>query len=158
MSNTSHILNIADAPMSDNGNDGRYATKRARITDMIGMEKLACSLYSVPPGNTAFPYHTHANAEELCIILEGEGTLRQDGVEYPIKAGDIIAAPVTTAHQLLNTSNRDLKYLCIASNEAVDIVLYPDSKKIGALADGFVDPVRYFADQDSAVDYYKGET
>jgi uncharacterized cupin superfamily protein len=115
--------------MSDNGNDGRYATKRARITDMIGMEKLACSLYSVPPENTAFPYHTHASAEKLCIILEGEGTLRQDGVEYPIKAGDIIAAPVTTAHQLLNTSNRDLKYLCIASDEAVDIVLYPDSKK-----------------------------
>jgi uncharacterized cupin superfamily protein len=59
---------------------------------------------------------------------------------------------------LLNTSNRDLKYLCVASNEAVDIVLYPDSKKIGALADGFADPLRYFADQDSAVDYYKGET
>jgi uncharacterized cupin superfamily protein len=129
MRNTSPILNIANAPMSDNLNAGRYAIKRARITDMIGMEKLACSLYSVPPENTAFPYHTHASAEKLCIILEGEGTLRQDGVEYPIKAGDIIAAPVTTAHQLLNTSNRDLKYLCIASDEAVDIVLYPDSKK-----------------------------
>ena len=40
MSNTSSILNIANAPMSDNRNAGRYATKRARITDMIGMEKL----------------------------------------------------------------------------------------------------------------------
>ena len=29
---------------------------------------------------------------------------------------------------------------------------------IGALAGGFADPVRYFADQDAAVDYYKGET
>jgi uncharacterized cupin superfamily protein len=146
MSNTSPMLNIANAPMSDNRNAGRYATKRARITDMTGMEKLACSLYSAPPAHTAFPYHTHANAEELCAILEGKGMPRQDGVEYPIKAGDIIAAPVTTAHQLLNTSNSDLKYLCVASNEAVDIVLYPDSKKIGALADGFADPARYFAD------------
>jgi uncharacterized cupin superfamily protein len=146
MSNTLPILNIANAPMSDNGNAGRYATKRTRITDMIGMEKLACSLYSVPPRHTAFPYHTHANAEELCVILKGKGTLRKDGVEYPTKAGDIIAAPVTTAHQFLNTSNSDLKFLCVASNEAVDIVLNPDSKKIGALADGFADPVRYFAD------------
>jgi uncharacterized cupin superfamily protein len=158
MSKTSPILNIADAAMSDNGDGGRYATQRARITNMIGMQKLACSLYSVPPGNTAFPYHAHANAEELCVILEGEGTLRQDGAEYPIKAGDIIAAPVTSAHQILNTSNSDLKYLCVANNEAVDVVLYPDSKKIGALAGDFAEPVRYFADQDSAVDYYKGET
>ncbi|MBT5666303.1 MAG: cupin domain-containing protein [Rhodospirillaceae bacterium] len=158
MNKTSPILNIADAAMSDNGDGGRYATQRARVTNMIGMQKLACSLYSVPPGNTAFPYHAHANAEELCVILEGEGTLRQDGAEYAIKAGDIIAAPVTSAHQILNTSNSDLKYLCVATNEAVDVVLYPDSKKIGALAGGFAEPVRYFADQDSAVDYYKGET
>ena len=109
MNKTSPILNIADAAMSDNGDGGRYATQRARVTNMIGMQKLACSLYSVPPGNTAFPYHAHANAEELCVILEGEGTLRQDGAEYAIKAGDIIAAPVTSAHQILNTSNSDLK-------------------------------------------------
>jgi hypothetical protein len=38
MRNTSPILNIANAPMSDNLDAGRYAIKRARITDMIGME------------------------------------------------------------------------------------------------------------------------
>jgi uncharacterized cupin superfamily protein len=158
MNKSSPIININNVEMHDNGDGGRYATKRARITDMIGMEKLACSLYTVAPGKTAFPYHAHANAEELCIFLEGEGALRQDGVEHAVKAGDIIAAPVTTAHQLVNTSTQELKYLCVATNESVDVVLYPDSNKIGALAGGFNEPVRYFAEQGAAVDYYKGET
>ncbi|MBL4721820.1 MAG: cupin domain-containing protein [Alphaproteobacteria bacterium] len=158
MSSQSPIVNINDVELRDNGNSGRYATKRTRITDMIGMQKLACSLYTVAPGKTAFPYHAHANAEELCIILEGECTLRQDGIKYDVKAGDIIAAPVTAAHQLVNTSDQELKYLCVASNESVDVVLYPDSNKIGALASGFDEPVRYFAEQSAAVDYYKGET
>ena len=48
------------------GYEGRYA----RVGRPAGAERLGASLYEVPPGNSACPYHWHAANEEMLIVLE----------------------------------------------------------------------------------------
>jgi uncharacterized cupin superfamily protein len=89
----------------------------------------------VPPGKRAFPFHRHHVIDELFYILEGEGTCRIGDRTYPVRAGDLIASPAgTEAHQLVNSSNRELRYLSFSTLGSVDIVEYPDSGKMAAAA------------------------
>jgi uncharacterized cupin superfamily protein len=158
MSETGPIMNLGEAPMKSGGNGGKFDFKHCRIGPAIGMQKLGCSLFVVPPGKIAFPYHAHSVSEEMCIILEGSGTLRHDGQVHPIRAGDVIASPVGKAHQIINSSENDLRYIVISNNEpAVDVVLYPDSDKIGAVSTAFGKTLWHVTRRRAATGYYDGE-
>lgn len=73
------ITNVDQALTDAGGQGDKFAFNYRRIGPLIGLQKLACSVYSVAPGKRAFPYHAHAVTEELFIVLSGSGTLRQDG-------------------------------------------------------------------------------
>jgi uncharacterized cupin superfamily protein len=73
--------------------------------------------------------------DELFFVVSGEGEYRFGETTVPIRSGDIVAAPAgTQAHQLINTGSNDLRYLGISTGGAVDVVDYPDSKKIAIAA------------------------
>jgi uncharacterized cupin superfamily protein len=63
------------------------------------------------------------------------------------------------SHQLLNTGDTPLRYLCFSTLLPTEVVGYPDSKKIGAM--GFTatgeSMVRIMVREESHVDYYDGE-
>ena len=158
MSEIRPIMNHADAPTKTGGNGDKFAFTQCRIGPLIGLQKLGCSLYIVPAGRVAFPYHAHSIMEEMCVILEGTGKLRQEGQEYPIRAGDVIASQVGKAHQIINNSAEDLRYLVVSNNEPVDVVLYPDSDKIGAISSAFGKTLWHFTRRDAATGYYDGES
>jgi uncharacterized cupin superfamily protein len=62
-------------------------------------------------------------------------------------------------HQLINTSNTDLRYLVVSTMEYPDLSEYPDSNKIGAYSSSAADGgFRALYQKDSNVDYYRGET
>ncbi|NIO39646.1 MAG: cupin domain-containing protein, partial [Burkholderiales bacterium] len=69
------------------------------------------------PGKRAWPYHAHYVIEEMFYILEGEGTLRHAGKEYPIRAGDFICSPADPEqpHQIINTSDKSLTYIALGT-------------------------------------------
>ena len=70
-------------------------------------------------------------------MLEGRGRLRLADGEHPFRAGDFIAAPaggVETAHQIINYSDQPLTYLCVSTMIEPEVVQYPDSGKLGAMA------------------------
>ena len=150
-------INLADAPMKLGGNGGRFVHNGCRLGPKIGLKTLGCGLYVLPPGKRGFPYHAHSLIEEMFYILEGSGTLRHDGQEYPIRAGDVIASPVGKPHQLVNTSDADLKYLAISSNVLADVVIYPDSNKVQAISGAFPKTLRHVTKLSDATDYYAGE-
>ena len=53
--------------------------------------------------------------------------------KFAIKKHDVIACPVggrTVAHQFINDSESDLKYLALSTKEEQDICEYPDSDKV----------------------------
>jgi len=131
------IQNMGDLPLDDIGNGERFVAKRGQFGPLIGLEKLGCSLVVVPPGKKGWPYHSHQVNEEMYIVLEGEGTLRLGGEEYPVRAGDVVACPTggpETAHQLINTGETELRYLIVSTMEEPDVCDYPDSGKFMVMA------------------------
>ncbi len=46
-----------------------FSCLRARLGRQAGTEKLGLSLFEVPPGEAAYPYHWHLAEEEVLIVL-----------------------------------------------------------------------------------------
>jgi len=108
---------------------------------------------SLLPGKFSYPYHFHRNAEELFVILEGEGTLRTPKGYQTISKGDIIffEEGSSGAHQLYNHSDDNLIYMDLCTKANIDVCEYPDSEKINIL------PAMDIFQKGSKVSYYTGE-
>ncbi|MBV8469344.1 MAG: cupin domain-containing protein [Burkholderiaceae bacterium] len=117
--------------------------------------KLGCGVDTVPPGKQSCPYHFHHTQEEMFIILEGQGTLRVADERLAVKAGDVIFIPCGPdyPHHLINTSQADLKYLSISTQERPEVCEYPDSGKLGVFSRG----PAYVQKLGASLDYWDGE-
>lgn len=164
---TKPVINIADVPLNDFGNGAGFAAKLGRIAPEIGSDNIGCMLMVVPPGKKAFPFHNHHLINELFVIMEGSGEYRFGENTYPVKAGDVLAAPTgghETAHQIINTGDTDLKYLGISDKprEDAEVVEYPDSGKFMVVSqmDGggpMNAKFRVMSRNRDALDYWDGE-
>lgn len=164
--NVKPVMNIADVPLRDTGNGEAFAAKIGSFGRMIGSTGIGVMLHVVEPGKKAFPFHAHHLTSELFVILEGEGTFRFGEESYPVKAGDVCAAPTggsETAHQIINTGTTALKYLGISANPTGtgDVVEYPDSKKF-AVSSRFdwatgKGGVRFIGRVEDSLGYWDGE-
>lgn len=116
-----------------NGNPVSYAG--ARLGTNTVAQKLGASVDIVAPGKRSCPYHFHYAQEEMFVILEGFGTLRVAGEMLPIRSGDVIFIPPGPEypHQIINTSDAQLKYLFIGTRETPEVCQYPDSGKYQAM-------------------------
>lgn len=158
------LINIDDLQFIEFGKGDRFHAGRADVSGAIGAERLGYSVIRLQPGKRAWPYHAHYVIEEFFYIIAGAGTLRHAGEEYPIRQGDFICSPADPEqpHQIVNTSDADLLYIALSTNERADVFLYPDSGKYGAYSgktrnprdpDSFI----VFARKETAVDYWDGE-
>jgi uncharacterized cupin superfamily protein len=135
MTEANPVVNIADVPLLDRGNGKQFAVKWGRAGALLGLAGLGCAIHVVPPGKKAFPFHRHHVMDELFYIVSGTGEYRYGEETFPVRTGDLVAAPAgVKAHQLINTGNEDLRYLGISSGSGVDIVDYPDSGKVAMAA------------------------
>lgn len=135
MARHKNITNVNDLDWESGGNRDKFAFERKWFTPKVGGQKLGCSLYRVPPGKTAFPFHKHFTNEEAIYVLAGKGTIRLEDQEFEVGPGDYIALPPEGPnHQLINTGVEDLDYLCISTMIHPDITLFPDSDKVIAFA------------------------
>ena len=134
----------------------RFEARVGQIGRQIGAKKLGYNLTAVPPGKRAYPFHNHRGNEEMFYVLEGRGEVRIGAQTFPIRAGDFVACPPggpELAHQIVNTGTVELKYLAVSTMQYPEVCEYPDSGKIGVLADS----IRYVNRSDSQVDYWEGE-
>jgi uncharacterized cupin superfamily protein len=159
------IVNLETVTLEDTTAGECFAARTAALGPLTGMRKLGAQLTIVPPGKRAWPFHAHLVNEELVIVLAGSGTLRLADRQLPLRAGDVVALVPGSElpHQIVNTSDAELRYLCVSTMEHPDIVIYPDSGKYGVRA-GVApggDPVhttfRMIARLDAGVDYWEGE-
>ncbi len=65
----------------------------------------------VAPGRVT-EEHYHQDAEEIYYILRGRGRMRLEGKMREVKAGDGIAIPPGSRHQIENIGTGDLVLLC----------------------------------------------
>jgi uncharacterized cupin superfamily protein len=157
------IINISElelkpfpAPMPEEVKAKFEGAKLAFVGPLIGAQKLGYNVTVVPPGKRAFPFHNHRVNEELFFILEGEGEVRIGSETFKIKKGDLVAHPpggAETAHQIINTSREELKYLAVSTKLSPEIADYPDSKKFGILAENF----RFVGREKDSLGYFDGE-
>ena len=149
------IRNPRDAALALERRDPLYETRCVRLSTGTAARKLGGGFDVLAPGKRACPYHFHHNQEELFVILRGRGALRVAGELLPVEAGDVIFLPPgpELAHQLLNDSDEPLEYLSFSTQEAVDVIEYPDSGKVLARAPG----VHAMFVAEAAVDYWERE-
>ena len=91
--------------------------------------------------------------------------LRLGDERVPVRAGSFIAMPPgpAHAHRLYNSSSAPLRYLCVSTMITPEVVVYPDSDKVGLMVGSAPggDPARRTLagvyKQDSGVGYYDGE-
>jgi uncharacterized cupin superfamily protein len=121
---------------ADRHRGSKLGARAKRLAQATGGSKLGCSLYEIPPGKRGFQYHCHLGNDEAIYLLEGEATIRLGEREIAVRAGDYISLPAGTAqpHQMMNTSSAPVRYLCLSTMQWPDLVLYPDSQKIGFMA------------------------
>ncbi len=136
-----------------------FRCRRARLGTQAGAERLGVSVWEVPPGEAAYPYHWHLAEEEILIVLDGRPSLRTPDGWDDLEPGDVVSCLVGEggAHQVVNRTEEDVRFLSF-SNQAVEIVIYPDSDKLGAYGLGPGADLRLLFRRGDAVDYWEGET
>jgi uncharacterized cupin superfamily protein len=128
------VANVVE-PEFDVAEDRRgFAYRAARVAQQAGAKQLGGSLYELAPGNALFPFHFHYANEEMLIVMRGRPHLRTRGGWRQLDEGEVVAFPVGEegAHQLANRTDEAVRVLMISRMEAPDVVVYPDSGKVGA--------------------------
>jgi uncharacterized cupin superfamily protein len=141
-----------------------FTYRRAKLGAQAGAERLGASLYELPPGETAFPYHWHWGNEELLVIIAGRPSLRTEEGWRELSPGEVVACPrgARGAHQVSNRGREPARMLVVSEMNAPDVVAQPDSGKLlaatrppgGISAEGDVFGTWRRADE---VDYWEGE-
>ena len=150
------IKNIKNEPRSKVTMSDKYAFENCAIAAPYMGNKCFVTAYSIPPGKSNFPYHYHAATEEIFYIISGTGVLETPKGDANVTDGDVIVMPAGSAgaHRLTNSSNdMPLVYLDVSAPAELDVVFYPHSNKLMAIANG----IRKVYRIDSDVDYLDGE-
>ncbi len=137
-----------------------FRSKRARIGYELGSELIGASLWELPPGEAAYPYHFHYADEEIVIVLSGKPSLRTPEGVRELEEGEAIRFELGEegAHQILNRGEETATFLAVSSHGRPDVVVYPDSDKIGVgerLPHG--GGLRAFFKRGDEVGYFDGE-
>jgi len=155
MSEIKH-MKMEELPVSHRCEHDGYEYFRRKFIPYGGAEHTLVSIYEIPPGKSAYPYHYHHKNEETFYILSGEGILRTPEGERKVTAGEFLFFPTGPegAHKITNTSESELLvYLDFDVVHDIDIAVYPDSDKIGIWGKG----INKLYPQNGNVDYYDGE-
>jgi len=155
------MANLSDPDFDEPREVDGFRARRARVGRQMGSQKLGASQWELPAGQAAYPYHWHLAEEELLVVLEGEPSLRTADGWRDLAEGEVVAFPrgEAGAHQLMNRTDATVRFLAFSTQPGPDIVMYPDSGKLGAYerrpeGGGIAEMFRL----EDAVDYHHGET
>jgi mannose-6-phosphate isomerase-like protein (cupin superfamily) len=111
------VTKAADQPKVKQSKDGRVM----RITNLkpsdtrlmpklLGDRKIDHGgLYIFQPGETAHPEPKHAHdSDEVFIFVQGKGVVPIDGVEYPVKTGDVVVVKAGEDHHTRSSQEAPL--------------------------------------------------
>jgi uncharacterized cupin superfamily protein len=118
---------------------------------------LGGSLYELPAGESAWPYHYEHESEEWLFVVTGKLWLRDPDGELELRAGDVVAFPPGPAggHRVENRSDEPVRLIFFSTKSSIEVVAYPDSGKVGlwSLEEGYIAMLR----DEPKLDYWDGE-
>lgn len=80
-----------------------------------GTKNMLTAVLEFLPGKQLHPAHQHSE-EEFAYVIEGNGTWSLNGVESPIKPGDLLYAKPMDMHGIDNTGETPLKFFVVKWN------------------------------------------
>jgi len=105
------IYNYQDIKAKDAEEGASKLTVRRLIAKETGAENFAMRLFEMEAGGHS-PFHSHPWEHEV-FILEGEGLAIGEEGQREFTAGDVIFIPPNEKHQLKNTGEKTVKFLCL---------------------------------------------
>jgi uncharacterized cupin superfamily protein len=149
------IVNLDDAA-ADEVARGEVASVRRSVSTEAGAVRTALRHFVVPAGRLGVPPHCHSGAEELFVVLEGDGAYLEQAPgatgwqpeEHPVRAGDVVAVLAGTgAAHAFRAGPAGLSYFAYGNRDSRDSIWYPRSRKIafpGLRVIGRVEPLGYW--------------
>ena len=89
----------------------RGVSVRWLITKKMGAPNFAMRLFEIDEDGSS-PNHKHPWEHEV-FILDGEGEVISPEGKHEIKSGDAILISSNESHQIINTGDKPLRFLCI---------------------------------------------
>lgn len=124
-------VNLDELPLDHSKTGSRFECSTGEIGMALGLTRLGAMLHVVPAGKTAFPFHRHHGSDEMFFIVSGTGQYRTDEGIIDVKPGDCLGAPAGgIAHQIINNSGEELRYIGLSNNGTAELVEYPDSGNV----------------------------
>ena len=160
---------LADPDLTDvNPERGAFAARFAFIGRALGTDKIGVNLTVVPPGKKAWPRHYHFVNDEMFVVLAGTGVLHYGEQDWPLRPLDVVHIRAGTGipFQIENTGAQEMRYLAFSTMLPADVFHYPDSDKLGVMANrtpfrslGATDDIRLaqWLWAGSKVGYWEGE-
>jgi uncharacterized cupin superfamily protein len=98
------------------------------LASTLGLARIGVNLTTLPPGKESSMRHHHTREDEMVFVLEGEVVLRTDEGEQVLGAGACAGFPAgaRNGHQLVNRSQRPVRYLEISNKDPDDLAEYSD--------------------------------
>ena len=84
---------------------------RDEVLTESDLAKRLAGIFVILPAGEQVPYHYHAARESLVYILSGEGIEKVENETFAVKAGDVLFIPANEKHTIINTSDKDIRYL-----------------------------------------------
>lgn len=125
--------------------------RKPQSTDLKERHPFDVEICRIPPGKSAYPYHSHSAQWEFYHVISGHGIVRHQDGTTAIEDGDAFIFEPGQPHQITNDSSQDLILYVVADNPIGESCYYPDSKKWLVRSPG-----RRLIRSD-ALDYYDGE-
>ena len=125
--------NLNDLQFDDVREGDGFSCRRARLGLQTGVERVGASLWELPPGQAAYPYHFHQTEDEILGLLEGSLSLRTPDGWSELAQGDVVGFPVGErgAHQVVNRTDATVRFLAISNSGMPEAVVQVDADKIG---------------------------
>jgi uncharacterized cupin superfamily protein len=125
--------------------------RKPQSTDLMERHPFDVEISRIPPGKTAYPYHSHSAQWEFYHVISGRGIVRHQDGTTPIEPGDAFIFRPGEPHQLTNNGAEDLILYVVADNPIGESCHYPDSGKWAVKS-----PERRLI-RSGPLDYYDGE-
>jgi uncharacterized cupin superfamily protein len=128
-----------------------------RVGEAIGATLIGATVYELGEGERVCPYHYHHGQEEWLYVVSGRPTLRTPEGERRLRTGDTVCFGTgpESGHDVRGPG----RVLLLSANRWPEVVVYPDSDKLGARPAPWPEQT---ADRGNfrradAVDYWEGE-
>lgn len=92
-----------------------HATMKVLVGKEEGWDDYVMRLFELQVGGYS-PKHSHP-WPHINYILEGEGTIFQNGKEIPVAKGSFAYLPKDEVHQFKNTGKGIFRFICIVPRE-----------------------------------------